>query len=403
MVVSRPDGAGFIDPRSEAQAVLQAIERSAPGRVVVEFLRPATLTNLRKRLKNTALPVDIVHFDGHGVFADNGEVAAGKHDGLTKASKAQDMGYLLFEDKDGNAERVSAEKLGDALNRQQVSLMVLSACQSAMMGQGEDALGCVAAQLTNRGIPAVLAMTYSVLVTTTQQLFSTFYGELSAGRSLGVALANARQDLYFEQKRGQRWRGKEQIELELEDWFLPAWYQAGGDITRKALQGFQTIGDKYSESKALLNLAVLLTNQPNRLLEAHQLATAALAIDRTLDSTPEIWKTYILLAKIVTTQGETDTAKEYRQLARTTKVAFAGTQYELQQHESFIAAVVAAVGDKAAQAELEPILTQGVEKGRGQIVAAIRRVLAGEREVEVLWDDLDLDDSMIIAAILGRV
>ena len=231
MVVSRPDGAGFIDPRAEAQAVLQAIDRTAPGRVVVEFLRPATLKNLRERLQDRSLPVDIVHFDGHGVFTSDGEVAAGKHDGLTKGSKSLDMGYLLFEDADGGAERVSADKLGDALNRQQVSLVVLSACQSAMMGQGEDALGCVAAQLTNRGIPAVLAMTYSVLVTTTEQLFGKFYGELAAGQSLGIALANARQDLYFEQKRGLRWRDTEQIELELADWFLPAWYQAGGDIT----------------------------------------------------------------------------------------------------------------------------------------------------------------------------
>jgi hypothetical protein len=60
------------------------------------------------------------------------------------------------------------------------------------------------------------------------------------------------------------------------------------------------------------------------------------------------------------------------------------------------------VGDKAAQSQLEPILTQ-LENVREQLVSAIRRVLAGEREVEVLWDDLDADDSMIIAAILGRV
>jgi hypothetical protein len=52
---------------------------------------------------------------------------------------------------------------------------------------------------------------------------------------------------------------------------------------------------------------------------------------------------------------------------------------------------------------LEPILAQKIENGRVQLVAAIWRVLAGEREIEVLWDDLDLDDSMIIAAILGRV
>jgi tetratricopeptide (TPR) repeat protein len=219
MVVSRPDGVGFLDLRSEGQAVLKAIEQTAPGRVVVEFLRPATLTKLVDRLENRKLPaIDIVHFDGHGTF--------GAKDNQSKA-----VGSLVFEDENGQKKSVSAEKLGEALNRQQVSLMVLSACQSGMVTTGDDALGCVAARLTHSGIPAVLAMTYSVLVTTTEQLFGKFYGELAGGESLGVALANARRNLYLEQKRGQVWRGKEQIDLELSDWFLPAWYQAGGDIT----------------------------------------------------------------------------------------------------------------------------------------------------------------------------
>ncbi len=236
MVVSRPieKGVSFIDPRAEAQAVLQAIEQTAPGRVVVEFLRPATLTKLVERLENRKLPaIDIVHFDGHGTFVANGEAGIGKHDdGLSKGSQPQGMGYLVFEDEDedGKKQLISAEELGDALHRQQVSLMVLSACQSAMV-TGNDALGCVAARLTHGGIPAVLAMTYSVLVTATEQLFGKFYRELAGGQPLGVALANARRDLYRRKRRGLRWRGTEQIELELADWFLPAWYQAGGDIT----------------------------------------------------------------------------------------------------------------------------------------------------------------------------
>jgi hypothetical protein len=44
-VVSRPSDAGFIDPRGEAIAVLNAIQQEAGGRVEVEFLRPATLDN----------------------------------------------------------------------------------------------------------------------------------------------------------------------------------------------------------------------------------------------------------------------------------------------------------------------------------------------------------------------
>jgi hypothetical protein len=37
------------------------------------------------------------------------------------------------------------------------------------------------------------------------------------------------------------------------------------------------------------------------------------------------------------------------------------------------------------------------------LLAAIRRRLAGEWDIEALWDDLDADDSMIIEAILRGV
>jgi len=168
-VVSRPSGAGFIDPRGEAQAVLDAIQQEAAGRIEVEFLRPATLENLVKRLEDKRLPaVDIVHFDGHGVF-----------------DAKVNTGHLLFEDKDGKIDLITAETLGDMLNRQKVSLIVLSACQSAAVG-GEEAMGCVAARLTHAGIPTVLAMTYSVLVITARQLFAKFYENLLAHRILPI-------------------------------------------------------------------------------------------------------------------------------------------------------------------------------------------------------------------------
>jgi hypothetical protein len=129
-----------------------------------------------------------------------------------------------------------------------------------------------------------------------------------------------------------------------------------------------------------------------------------LEIKQTIDpAAASIWNTYNILEEIANAQNEPDKARKYRQLARTDKAAFAGTQYELQQHAPFIELVVAAVGDAAAREQLESVLVQVVENGRGQLVAAIRRVLAGEWEVEALWDDLDLEDSMIIAAILGQV
>jgi tetratricopeptide (TPR) repeat protein len=172
----------------------------------------------------------------------------------------------------------------------------------------------------------------------------------------------------------------------------------------KALQNTRIVNDQRGESRQLRNLANLLTNQPKRLSDAQQLATEALAIDQTLDpAATEIWTTYNLLAKIANAQGKTQQAQVYHQQARSAKAAFAGTQYELQKHEPLITAVVAAVADQSAAEKLEAMLTMLIENGWEQFVIAIRRILAGDRSIEALWDDLDMFDSMIICAIIDRL
>ncbi len=239
-VTSRPSDAGFIDPRAEAIPVLHALETEAAERVEVEFLRPATMDKLIERLEDSRLPaVDILHFDGHGVYDSQGYLhqKAKQHDPGLKASNVDvepNMGYLLFEDCEGKSALITAETLGDMLNRQKVGLIVLSACQSAKIA-GEDPMGSVAARLTHAGIPTVLAMTHSVLVTTATQLFTKFYQRLVRGEGVGTALDNARRDLYLNRERGQRQRGETRITLKLQDWFLPALYQAGKDTPLLAL------------------------------------------------------------------------------------------------------------------------------------------------------------------------
>ncbi len=252
MIVSRPNDTGFIDPRAESQAILRAVEHYAPGRIVIEFLRPATLSKLVERLNNSDLPaIDIVHFDGHGFLgklpeSQNHHVLKAIHNSfstvhhqlpvtakngavLAQSNPKLQTSYLLFEHKNSMKDPISAQVLGAVFHQQKISLIVLSACDSGTV-TGEDALGCAAAMLTYQGIPAVLAMTYAVLTTTAEQLFGKFYGELSKGTLMGTALAIARQDLEQRQGRGLRWRGREQITLNLSDWFLPAFYQAGNDV-----------------------------------------------------------------------------------------------------------------------------------------------------------------------------
>jgi tetratricopeptide (TPR) repeat protein len=211
-VISRPTGAGFLDPRKDALATLEAISKNAQGLIDVEFLRPATLDKLVERLADKSLPsVDIVHFDGHGVFDVN-----------------KNIGYLLFEDIGGNSDRISAAQVGENLSQAGISAMLLSACQSAAVA-GEEAMGSVAAGLTHAGIPTVLAMQYSVLTSTTEQMFGAFYEHLTRGQRFGEAVENARRDLYEHRERGDRQRGRDRVTLRLQDWFLPALYQVGSD------------------------------------------------------------------------------------------------------------------------------------------------------------------------------
>jgi tetratricopeptide (TPR) repeat protein len=249
MVVSRPTDAEFIDPRGEALAVLEAVKEQ--GRIEVEFLRPATLENLTRRLEDEGLPrVDILHFDGHGVFDPTGMLAGNSE--LLKG-EGQNMGYLLFEKAKPEENKktkklepfptdlVSAERLGELLNQQGLGLVVLSACQSSMYGKEEKekteegrneelaAIGSVAARLTQTGVQSVVAMSYSVLVKTAEMLFGAFYGNLVRGQGIGEALDNARRSLLQNPERGERSRGQERIVMRLEDWFVPTLYQSGSD------------------------------------------------------------------------------------------------------------------------------------------------------------------------------
>ncbi|HFD38510.1 MAG TPA: CHAT domain-containing protein, partial [Anaerolineae bacterium] len=211
MVVSRPDGVGFLDPRSSAEALLDALEPLGE-RVVVEFLRPPTLKALTDRLGDRSQPpVHVVHFDGHGVYqADTG------------------LGYLVFEDANHKEDLVDANRLGTLLNRRRIPLMVLDACQTAKPDESNP-FGSVAARLIQSGVGSVLAMNYSVLVPTTRRLTSAFYRTLAAGATVGQAVDAARYELLADTFRLSLYREGREEAIHLQDWFLPALYQQMDD------------------------------------------------------------------------------------------------------------------------------------------------------------------------------
>jgi tetratricopeptide (TPR) repeat protein len=182
---------------------------------------------------------------------------------------------------------------------------------------------------------------------------------------------------------------------------------------RKAIDGFRTVGDRIGPSKCLNNLANVLQGQLGRLTEARQLAEESLAINKTIDpGAAEIWKSYDTLAEIaekeaaesvndgLKTEFQTK-ALEYRRLAREAKRSFPATRHELRQHLPLILGPIAAVHDLEQRKQLEQELPDLERRGWTGLVAAIRRILAGERDADALCTPLDFEDSMIIETILA--
>ncbi len=222
VVVSRPKGSGFIPPRAVSKPLLDALDRLG-NRVETEFLYPPTLAAISARLYDeTAPPVHVVHFDGHGVY-----------------DQTQSLGYLLFEDDNHQADLVNAKRLGNLLTQCGVPLMVLNACQSARQDVQEsdnedNPFASVAARLIRSGVSSVLAMNYSVLVVAAQKFVEAFYGGLASGMTVGRAVDRARMALLADPARHTLPRRSENGQIvdetiQLRDWFLPALYQQAAD------------------------------------------------------------------------------------------------------------------------------------------------------------------------------
>lgn len=216
VVVSRPRGVGFLDPRTDARAVLDALD-GLGGRAEVEFLYPPTLQALTERLRDRgAPPVHVVHFDGHGIY----DAKLG-------------LGYLLFEGQGHRRDLVDAPRLGTLLQGCGTPLMVLSACQSAAQEEANP-YASVAARLIQAGVGSVLAMNYSVLMATAKKFVAAFYGGLASGLTVGQAVDGARVALLADEARHTLTRLNARGDLveetvTLRDWFVPALYQRAAD------------------------------------------------------------------------------------------------------------------------------------------------------------------------------
>jgi tetratricopeptide (TPR) repeat protein len=208
LVTARPYE-GDIAYRSISRPLVELIQRAGlPASVTL--LRPPTFAQLRRELQEHPGGYHLVHFDGHGGF---GQVAAGSRDRFRGP-----QGQLVFETEDGGEAPITAATLSQLLREHRIPIVVLNACQSAMItAQAEDAFASVATALLRAGVRSVVAMGYSLYVSGAKKFLPAFYEALFRTGSVAEATRAGRQAMLAQPQR----RG----EIELQDWLVPVLYQ----------------------------------------------------------------------------------------------------------------------------------------------------------------------------------
>jgi tetratricopeptide (TPR) repeat protein len=267
LVICRPGGADDVPFRSVASHLVR-VSADARQAFDLDVLRPPTFARLGQVLqaaRDRGEPYQVVHFDGHGIWADLGQAAkaaggAGQISPLRFGdARGGAHGYLLFEDPDvqGNVRYVNGPELGDLLAQAGVGVLVLNACRSAhaelattpeeaaaqvQAAQGDPhararAYGSLAQEVIDAGVAGVVAMRYSVYVVTAARFVGELYASLLAGLGLGAAVSRGRQLLAADPTREVSLKP-----LALQDWMVPVVYEAAPlPMVAKTTEGPLTI------------------------------------------------------------------------------------------------------------------------------------------------------------------
>ncbi len=261
LVIARPKE-GDVKYRSISRSLVELIEaKNLPA--YVHVLRPPTFDGLRQHLRERPGYYHLVHFDGHGSYGSRliaGDAAPGAGPGAGPGGGGgagpnqgphvygAPEGALLFEDANGKEDAVRAETLSALLQEHKVPAMVLNACRSAMLGEGDerDPFASVATSLLKAGTRSVVAMSYSLYVSGAQQFLPAFYGRLFESGSFAEAVRAGRQQMLSEPGRVCV-RGR----FALQDWMVPVVYQQEAEALSFAATGEPPVSRKRLPKEAL--------------------------------------------------------------------------------------------------------------------------------------------------------
>jgi len=268
---------------------------------------------------------NIIHFDGHGAFGcfcpacesrkkkrfvEWYEQKCPETDCCFDLADKANEGFLVFEDKYKNMDLVSASKIGERVTGLGTTLFFLSACQTATIGKG-TVFNNIAPMLVNSGIPAIVAMQFSIDANEAGKFSNQFYESLLEGRRVESAISDARRL------------------LRNEEIFRPVFYlrvQPQNDKYLKEEEYSQIISELVNEIHGETNLPIPIysssteekSEEPqfernlvefvNRVYELNQLQKPTCPEFVLLNASAGYGKTFLLL-KLKQIYGENETSK----------------------------------------------------------------------------------------------
>ncbi|HWT01992.1 MAG TPA: CHAT domain-containing protein [Pyrinomonadaceae bacterium] len=170
-----PEGSG-LDTAGETHGVINALSELG-GQVEYQILdKDVTRQAIRDKLRENQF--HIFHFIGHGEYSED------------------DQGCLILNSaEDGGPHPIGAEPFGLYFqNHPTTKLVILNSCEGAQVSATKPLAG-MAPQIINTGVPAVIAMQYSIPDDVAKLFAREFYAELCRGPNRGrvdAAAASAR-------------------------------------------------------------------------------------------------------------------------------------------------------------------------------------------------------------------
>jgi hypothetical protein len=186
LILSAPQDQPSLDLDDWQTTIEQALVRPVQaGQLSIQVVRSATLRNIQQALLEQA--PDIVQFVGHGVYQHG-------------------KGYLaLVNEQTQGTKRLDDEGFRDLFRGfiDHLGLICLAACESAKSDAPQGFQG-IAPQLVQLGIPSVVAMQYSVLVSTASLFLESLYRSIAARKSVDWAVQEGRKAVRVEKGQSNR-------------------------------------------------------------------------------------------------------------------------------------------------------------------------------------------------------